>query len=98
MIDIKVYSFSKWHVDVMNHFLSTYRLNVQLGVGVLDNHWVSQANVNQRRGRAGRVRPGECYHMYSRDTYDALMKFPIPEVLRVPLEKTVLDCKVSLLT
>ncbi|PNF28423.1 hypothetical protein B7P43_G16197, partial [Cryptotermes secundus] len=69
------------------------RLNVQLGVGVLDSHWVSQANVNQRRGRAGRVKPGECYHMYTRDTYNSLMKFPVPEVLRVPLEKTVLDCK-----
>jgi ATP-dependent RNA helicase DHX30 len=74
--------------------LLTFRLNVQLGVGVLDNHWIAQANVNQRRGRAGRVQPGECYHMYTRDTYNNLMKFPVPEVLRVPLEKTVLDCKV----
>jgi len=79
---------------VLRKYVGTNRLNVQLGVGVLDSHWVSQANVNQRRGRAGRVQPGECYHMYTREIYHSLMKFPIPEVLRVPLEKTVLDCKV----
>jgi HrpA-like RNA helicase len=28
--------------------------------------WVSRASAKQRRGRAGRVRPGIAYHMYSR--------------------------------
>lgn len=28
--------------------------------------WVSRASAKQRRGRAGRVRPGVAYHMYSR--------------------------------
>lgn len=28
--------------------------------------WVSRASAKQRRGRAGRVRPGISYHMYSR--------------------------------
>ena len=81
---------------MLRNCIETNRLNVQLGVGVLDSHWVSQANVNQRRGRAGRVQPGECYHMYTQEIYDSLMKFPVPEVLRVPLEKTVLDCKVRI--
>jgi HrpA-like RNA helicase len=36
--------------------------------------------------------------MYTREKYDSLMKFPIPELLRVPLEKTVLDCKVRIQT
>ncbi|KAJ4430295.1 hypothetical protein ANN_22508, partial [Periplaneta americana] len=69
------------------------RLNIRLGVSTLGNQWVSQANVNQRKGRAGRVQPGECYHMYSRHTFENLNKFPIPELLRLPLEQTVLDCK-----
>jgi HrpA-like RNA helicase len=34
--------------------------------------------------------------MYTREVYGSLMKFPVPEVLRVPLEKTVLDCKVRI--
>jgi HrpA-like RNA helicase len=28
--------------------------------------WVSRASAKQRRGRAGRVRPGVAYHMFSR--------------------------------
>lgn len=28
--------------------------------------WVSKASAKQRRGRAGRVRPGIAYHMFSR--------------------------------
>jgi ATP-dependent RNA helicase DHX36 len=27
--------------------------------------WVSQANARQRAGRAGRVRPGISYHLYT---------------------------------
>lgn len=28
--------------------------------------WVSRASAKQRRGRAGRVRPGVAYHLFSR--------------------------------
>jgi HrpA-like RNA helicase len=32
--------------------------------------WVSKASAQQRRGRAGRVRPGIAYHLFSSHTYD----------------------------
>ena len=32
----------------------------------LEECWVSRASAKQRRGRAGRVRPGISYHMFSR--------------------------------
>lgn len=47
-----------------------------------------------RKGRAGRVQKGESYHYITKKTYEELDPYPVPEVLRVSLEKTVLDCKI----
>ncbi|KAJ3089211.1 hypothetical protein HDU96_003842, partial [Phlyctochytrium bullatum] len=33
---------------------------------------VARANCEQRRGRAGRVRPGVCYHLVSKDIFDTM--------------------------
>lgn len=46
-----------------------------------------------RKGRAGRVQKGESYHFITRRQYEDLDEYPKPEVLRVSLEKTVLDGK-----
>ncbi|CAM9879111.1 unnamed protein product, partial [Laminaria digitata] len=40
--------------------------------------WVSKASAKQRRGRAGRVRPGVCFHMCSSGTFeDTLSEFQV---------------------
>lgn len=46
-----------------------------------------------RKGRAGRVQPGESYHLIPKDTYERLEEFPKPQILCTSLEKVVLDCK-----
>eukprot|EP00976_Prorocentrum_cordatum_P093049 1189210-Prorocentrum_minimum.AAC.3 len=49
--------------------------------------WVSQASARQRRGRAGRVRPGHCFRLFSRFMHDRRFQpFQLPEIKRVPLE------------
>ena len=35
-------------------------------IATLKTVWVSKASAQQRRGRAGRCRPGICYHLFSR--------------------------------
>ena len=56
--------------------------------------WVSIASAKQRRGRAGRVRSGVCYHLFSSQTRDDEMdEYTLPEMLRVPLDETVLQIK-----
>lgn len=36
--------------------------------------WISQANARQRRGRAGRVKPGNCFCLYTRHRFGNLMR------------------------
>lgn len=51
-------------------------------MSVLATDWVSRASASQRRGRAGRVRPGTCLATYTRHRWagggwDSL-RFPVP--------------------
>lgn len=69
-------------------------LYLYLGVNCIDNHWISRASCNQRKGRAGRVQPGECFHLYTRDKYKSFPDYSLPEILRTSLTKIVLDSKV----
>ncbi|CAH8270070.1 unnamed protein product [Arabidopsis lyrata] len=55
--------------------------------------WISQASARQRRGRAGRLLPGECYHLYPKCVYDAFAEYQLPELLRTPLNSLCLQIK-----
>lgn len=51
---------------------------------------ISKSSANQRKGRAGRVRAGICYRMYSEAAYEKMEEFTIPEILRGELSSLVL--------
>lgn len=53
----------------------------------------SQANCDQRAGRAGRVQNGVVYRLVSKREYSAFKAFPIPEMLRCPVDISVLKVK-----
>ncbi|XP_077269687.1 ATP-dependent RNA helicase DHX30 [Temnothorax americanus] len=59
----------------------------------ISNRWISRANILQRKGRAGRVKPGESYHLISKEDYEKLEAHPVPQLLCNPLEKVILDSK-----
>lgn len=64
-----------------------------LNVSTLKSNWISKASAIQRRGRAGRCQPGTCYHLMSTVRYSSLLDYPVPEILRYPLQELCLHTK-----
>ena len=56
------------------------------GASVLRAGYVSQASANQRRGRAGRTRPGVCFRLYTRRRHEVMEVSRPSELLRLNLE------------
>eukprot|EP00931_Biecheleriopsis_adriatica_P004603 TRINITY_DN106246_c0_g1_i1.p1 TRINITY_DN106246_c0_g1~~TRINITY_DN106246_c0_g1_i1.p1 ORF type:complete len:1504 (-),score=385.33 TRINITY_DN106246_c0_g1_i1:4-4470(-) len=57
----------------------------------LDTVWICQSNAVQRKGRAGRVRTGKVYRLYSRDHFKSVPWRPAPEMQRCNLANTCLQ-------
>uniref|UniRef100_A0A096M857 RNA helicase n=1 Tax=Poecilia formosa TaxID=48698 RepID=A0A096M857_POEFO len=62
-------------------------------VSMLKTVWISKASVLQRKGRAGRCRPGICFHLFSRLRFNNMQEFQVPQLLRMPLQELCLQTK-----
>ncbi|KAK1258481.1 putative pre-mRNA-splicing factor ATP-dependent RNA helicase [Acorus gramineus] len=79
-------------IDCGKHKESRY--NPQKKMSSMVEDWISQANAKQRQGRAGRVKPGNCFRLYTRHRFENLMRsFQVPEMLRMPLVELCLQIK-----
>ena len=56
----------------------------------LDIRFITKSSVRQRRGRAGRTRPGVCFHLYSEEAFTEMEDTQVPEIRRTNLTQTVL--------
>ncbi|XP_063820212.1 3'-5' RNA helicase YTHDC2 [Pseudophryne corroboree] len=62
-------------------------------VTMLKMVWISKASAIQRKGRAGRCRPGVCFRLFSRLRFENMLEFQTPELLRMPLHELCLHTK-----
>ncbi|XP_075224312.1 ATP-dependent RNA helicase l(1)G0007 isoform X2 [Lycorma delicatula] len=68
--------------------------NPRIGMDALQIYPISQANANQRSGRAGRTGPGQCFRLYTERQYkEELLITTVPEIQRTNLANTVLLLK-----
>lgn len=68
--------------------------NPRIGMDALQVYPISQANANQRSGRAGRTGPGFCFRLYTESQYkNELLSTTVPEIQRTNLANVVLLLK-----
>lgn len=64
---------------------------------ILEPTWISRASAEQRKGRAGRLRPGTVYRIYPKLVFENWMEeFEPGEISRMPLDSVILMLKVML--
>ncbi|CAN6485774.1 unnamed protein product [Victoria cruziana] len=70
------------------------RFNPKRKMSNMVEEWISQASAKQRSGRAGRVKPGVCFRLYTCYRFEECMrKFQVPEILRMSLVELCLQIK-----
>ena len=52
---------------------------------------ISKASAKQRRGRAGRTKPGICYKLYTKEEFEKFPDYPVPDMQKNDLTSDILD-------
>src|SRR6202451_329192 len=71
------------------------RYDANRGINTLLVERISQANDDQRTGRAGRTAPGKCLRLWSRSEHEERAPQELPEIRRLDLAEVVLTLKSS---
>jgi ATP-dependent helicase HrpB len=71
------------------------RYDANRGINTLLIEKISQANADQRAGRAGRTAPGVCMRLWSREEHSHRAPQELPEVKRLDLAEVVLTLKAA---
>ncbi|WP_166423441.1 ATP-dependent helicase HrpB [Paraglaciecola sp. 20A4] len=64
------------------------------GLTQLHSHMISKASATQRMGRAGRLSPGVCYRLWSKEQHQRLVEHSAAEILTSDLSPFLLEASV----
>ncbi|KAK3306704.1 ATP-dependent RNA helicase DHX8 [Chaetomium strumarium] len=82
------------HYVVDPGFVKQNAYDPKLGMDSLVVTPISQAQANQRAGRAGRTGPGKCFRLYTEAAYQSeMLRTTIPDIQRQNLSNTILLLK-----
>ncbi|KAG8906193.1 hypothetical protein FRB99_007409 [Tulasnella sp. 403] len=71
------------------------RFDEKRQISRLEEAFIARSNAAQRRGRAGRVQKGLCYHLFTKYRHDNIMlEHPLPEMTRLSLSDLALRIKI----
>ncbi|KAJ3103822.1 DEAH (Asp-Glu-Ala-His) box polypeptide 34 [Phlyctochytrium planicorne] len=91
IIDSGAFLLKNFIIDYIVGKVKEMGYDTKTGMSQLSEYWISRSSAKQRTGRAGRTGPGECFRFYSEKEFERMNEFPIPEILRMPLEPTLLQ-------
>ncbi|KAG5500753.1 hypothetical protein JIQ42_04778 [Leishmania sp. Namibia] len=75
-------------------YMKTNVYRPSIGMNTLQRYPTSQAQANQRKGRAGRTTEGACYRLYTEDQYAReMLPNSVPEIQRSSVDSVVLMLK-----
>lgn len=69
----------------------TVKFNPEKNINIMTKSYISQAQMIQRKGRAGRTSTGTCYHLYTKDQEKNTCPYPESEIKRVELKNVCLS-------
>jgi pre-mRNA-splicing factor ATP-dependent RNA helicase DHX15/PRP43 len=61
----------------------------ETSINFMEKKFITQAQMIQRKGRAGRTKPGICFHLYTPKIQESCNKFPIPEIRSIDLKNMI---------
>ena len=67
------------------------KYDVKKKVNVLEKKLISQAQMTQRKGRAGRTKSGYCFHLYTEEEFKTTHQFPEPKIRTLDLKNICLQ-------
>lgn len=60
-------------------------------INMMEKKLITQAQMKQRKGRAGRTREGYCYHLYTKKEMENTEEYPEPEIKVIDLKNICLS-------